>query len=51
MYFLAPGAYCPEKVNFNKGPEFSLSGKHILEKPTNVPGKRNSLDRTCSNFA
>lgn len=35
---LAPGAYCPEKFNVDRGPEYTLSGKHILEKSNDVPG-------------
>lgn len=41
MYFffiLAPGTYSPEKVNLNKGPQYSLSGKGPTEKPINTPG-------------
>lgn len=35
---LAPGTYSPEKVNLNKGPEYSLYGKGLLEKPNDNPG-------------
>lgn len=38
-YFsIAPGDYCPEKINLNKGPEYSLSGKGLSEKPNDIPG-------------
>lgn len=37
--FLAPGAYSPEKVNLNKGPEYSLFGKGKEEKSDNFPGR------------
>lgn len=35
----APGAYCPEKVNLHKGPEYSLYGKGPSEKQSDVPGR------------
>lgn len=37
-HLTAPGTYAPEKVNLNKGPEYSLSGKGLSEKPNDVPG-------------
>lgn len=37
--FKAPGTYRPEKVNLNKGPQYSLYGKGISEKPNNNPGE------------
>jgi hypothetical protein len=36
---LAPGTYSPEKINLNKGPQYSLSGKGSVEKPINTPGR------------
>ena len=36
--FLAPGTYSPEKVNLDKGPQYSLSGKGSAEKPLDTPG-------------
>lgn len=36
--FLAPGTYSPEKVNLDKGPQYSLSGKGSVEKPLDTPG-------------
>ena len=38
LLFSAPGTYSPEKVNLNKGPEYSLYGKGHTEKPNNFPG-------------
>lgn len=35
--FLAPGAYSPEKVNLNQGPEYSLYGKGKEDKPNDLP--------------
>lgn len=45
MYYssTAPGDYCPEKVNLNKGPEYSLSGKGSSEKPIDNPGQYNQF--------
>lgn len=40
FYYIAPGTYSPEKVNLNKGPQYSLYGKGISEKPNNNPGER-----------
>lgn len=37
-YYSAPGTYSPEKINLNKGPEYSLYGKGPSEKPNDVPG-------------
>lgn len=34
----APGTYSPEKVNLNKGPQYSLSGKGPAEKLADTPG-------------
>ena len=34
---VAPGTYCPEKVNLDKGPQCSLSGKGPSEKPNDNP--------------
>lgn len=36
---LAPGTYSPEKVNLNRGPEYSLYGKGKEEKRNDSPGK------------
>lgn len=36
---VAPGDYCPERVNLNKGPEYSLTGKGPSEKPSDTPGQ------------
>lgn len=38
VIFTAPGTYSPEKVNLDKGPQFSLSGKTSNDKPDNNPG-------------
>lgn len=38
-YITAPGTYCPEKVDFGKGPQYSLTGKGYIDKLDNLPGK------------
>lgn len=38
LYSAAPGAYCPEKVNLDKGPQYSLTGKGPEPKPDDIPG-------------
>jgi len=38
FYLAAPGTYSPEKMNLDKGPQYSLSGKGMSEKPVNTPG-------------
>jgi len=35
---VAPGTYSPEKVNLEKGPEYSLTGKNQIEKCNDTPG-------------
>lgn len=42
----APGTYCPEKVNLDKGPQYSISGKHYVDKKDDVPGKE-TIMRFC----
>lgn len=37
--FIAPGTYSPEKVNLDKGPQYSITGKGRVEKPDNTPGR------------
>jgi len=34
----APGTYSPEKVNLEKGPQYSLTGKSRIEKYNDTPG-------------
>lgn len=34
----APGTYSPEKVNLDKGPQYSLIGKGTAPKPDDIPG-------------
>lgn len=34
----APGRYSPERVNLDKGPQFTISGRNNIEKPDNNPG-------------
>lgn len=34
----APGTYSPEKINLSKGPQYSLTGKGLDLKPSDVPG-------------
>ena len=41
--FAAPGTYRPEKFNLDKGPQFSISGKHHVDKPDSTPGKSSLL--------
>lgn len=38
FFYAAPGAYSPEKVNLDKGPQYSLTGKGSAPKPDDVPG-------------
>lgn len=38
FFSLAPGAYCPEKVNLDRGPQYSLTGKGPSEKINDGPG-------------
>lgn len=40
IYFFhtAPGTYSPEKVNLDKGPQYSLTGKGTAPKPDDIPG-------------
>jgi len=38
FYFVAPGTYSPEKINLNKGPQYSLTGKGPAEKFIDTPG-------------
>lgn len=38
VFHAAPGAYSPEKVNLDKGPQYSLTGKGPTSKPNDVPG-------------
>jgi len=35
---VAPGTYSPEKVNLEKGPQYSLTGKSRIEKCNDTPG-------------
>lgn len=35
---VAPGTYSPEKVNLEKGPQYSISGKPPSDKPNDNPG-------------
>jgi len=41
LFFIssAPGTYSPEKVNSDRGPQYSLTGKGPAEKPTDTPGE------------
>jgi len=42
----APGTYSPEKVNLEKGPQYSLTGKGRVEKCNGTPGiHMDSCDR------
>jgi len=36
--YAAPGTYSPEKVNLDKGPQYSLTGKGSVSKTNDVPG-------------
>lgn len=36
---VAPGTYSPEKINLEKGPQYSLTGKGRIEKCNGTPGK------------
>lgn len=40
--YAAPGTYSPEKVNLDKGPQYSLAGKGVPEKLNNNPGESTS---------
>lgn len=37
-FAVAPGTYSPEKVNLEKGPQYSLTGKARVEKCNGTPG-------------
>lgn len=37
-FISAPGTYSPEKVNLDKGPQYSLAGKGPVEKFIDTPG-------------
>lgn len=38
IYFVAPGAYCPEKVKLDKAPQYSFGLRTPIEKPNDTPG-------------
>lgn len=38
VFRIAPGTYSPEKVNLDKGPQYSLTGKGPAERPADTPG-------------
>lgn len=38
LIFIAPGTYSPEKINLDKGPQYSLTGKGPAEKIDDTPG-------------
>ena len=50
MWTTAPGMYCPEKVNFDKGPCYSLFGKPHPEKPDDLPGNKILITKICLNI-
>lgn len=39
IFLIAPGTYSPEKVNLDKGPQYSLTGKGVPEKLNDNPGE------------
>jgi len=39
IFVVAPGTYSPEKVNLDKGPQYSLVGKGVLKKLNDNPGE------------
>lgn len=38
FYLTAPGTYSPEKVNLDRGPQYSLAGRGSTPKPDDIPG-------------
>lgn len=38
LIILAPGAYSPEKTNFEHQPAFTFGGRYDTEKPSKTPG-------------
>lgn len=45
FFYAAPGTYSPEKVNLDKGPQYSLTGRGTPEKLSDNPGE-NHLDKS-----
>lgn len=39
VLYVAPGTYGPEKINLDKGPQYSLAGKGVPEKLNSNPGE------------
>lgn len=42
--FLAPGTYCPEKVNLDRAPQYSFGRRTSIDRVDHTPGKQDIFE-------